>query len=138
MRAGATHWLALAEKVWVFRRDRLAPQEAADLVQCRDALRGNLAARADTTTLKSGIEALESALRRTGGTIYPRTALAENIEFFLVAAIVILGFRTYFAQNFKIPTNSMWPTYNGMTAEIFATRLGSSAGFAKISAVMPL
>ena len=34
-----------------------------------------------------------------------------------MAAIVILGIRTYFVQPFKIPTNSMWPTYYGMTAE---------------------
>jgi hypothetical protein len=46
--------------------------------------------------------------------------LVENIEFFLVARpIVILGWRTrtYFVQPFKIPTNSMWPTYNGMTGQ---------------------
>ena len=49
-------------------------------------------------------------MRRTGGAIYPKTALIENVEFFLVAAIVILGIRTYFVQPFKIPTNSMWPT----------------------------
>ncbi|HLP25268.1 MAG TPA: signal peptidase I, partial [Acidobacteriota bacterium] len=41
------------------------------------------------------------------------------VEFFLVAAIVILGLRAYFVQPFKIPTNSMWPTYYGMTHELF-------------------
>jgi signal peptidase I len=41
------------------------------------------------------------------------------VEFFLVAAIVILGLRAYFLQPFKIPTNSMWPTYYGMTSEVF-------------------
>ena len=74
-------------------------------------------------------EALESCpgvrsvvvLRRTGGAIYPKTALIENVEFFLVAAIVILGIRTYFVQPFKIPTNSMWPTYNGMTPQVYKT-----------------
>jgi signal peptidase I len=40
----------------------------------------------------------------------------ENVEFFLVAAIVILGLRAYIVQPFKIPTNSMWPSYYGMTA----------------------
>ena len=45
----------------------------------------------------------------------------EYVEFFLVAAIVILGIRAYFFQPFKIPTNSMWPSYNGMTGEVFAT-----------------
>jgi signal peptidase I len=61
-------------------------------------------------------------LRRTGGAIYPKTALVENVEFFLVAALVILGVRTYFVQPFKIPTNSMWPTYNGMTPRVYEER----------------
>lgn len=39
-----------------------------------------------------------------------------------MAAIVILGIRTYFIQPFKIPTNSMWPTFNGMTPEAFPNR----------------
>jgi signal peptidase I len=41
------------------------------------------------------------------------------VEFLLMVALVILGFRAYFIQNFVIPTNSMWPTYNGMTPEVF-------------------
>jgi signal peptidase I len=45
--------------------------------------------------------------------------VAENVDFFLVAAIAILGVRAYFVQPFKIPTNSMWPTYYGMTPENF-------------------
>ncbi|MBA3849356.1 MAG: signal peptidase I [Opitutus sp.] len=36
-----------------------------------------------------------------------------------MAAIVILGLRAYFVQPFKIPTNSMWPSYYGMTHELF-------------------
>ena len=75
--------------------------------------------RADAARLKLGIESLEGVLVRAGGAIYPKTSLVENIEFFLVAAIVILGIRTYFVQPFKIPTNSMWPTYYGMTKENF-------------------
>jgi signal peptidase I len=41
------------------------------------------------------------------------------VEFLVVAALVILGLRTYFVQPFKIPTNSMWPSYYGMTSEVF-------------------
>ena len=78
--------------------------------------------RAGAEKLKLGIERLEDVLRKTGGAHYPKTALVENVEFFLVAAIVILGIRTYFVQPFKIPTNSMWPTYNGMTSEVFKSK----------------
>jgi signal peptidase I len=58
-------------------------------------------------------------LQRLGGKVYPKTSLVENVEFFLIAAIVIIGIRTYFVQPFSIPTNSMWPSYYGMTPEVF-------------------
>jgi signal peptidase I len=117
MREHAANWLELARKVWHFRRDALTESEAEELRQARDHLSGAVAARADAGKLKLAIEGLEGVLRRTGGAIYPKTSLVENVEFFLVAAIVILGLRTYFLQPFKIPTNSMWPSYYGMTGE---------------------
>lgn len=117
MRQHAANWLEVAAKVWNFRRDRLSHAEAAELTGRADELRQQLKDRAEPAKLKLSIEALESVLRKTGGTIYPQSTLGEYVEFFLVAAIVILGFRTFFIQPFKIPTNSMWPTYYGMTAE---------------------
>ena len=119
MRANASNWIEVAEKVWHYRRDRLTATEADDLRRQTDDLRRQVKTRADAAKLKLGIESLEAVLRRTGGSIYPKTTLVDNVEFFLVAAIVILGIRTYFVQPFKIPTNSMWPTYNGMTPEVF-------------------
>ena len=117
MRENAGNWLELADKVFHFRRDQLTAAQLADLQQKRVELRLRLKERADAGKLKLGIEALEGALRQTGGTFYPKSAIVENVEFFLVAAIIILGLRTYFIQPFKIPTNSMWPSYYGMTAE---------------------
>jgi signal peptidase I len=117
MRDNAANWLELAEKVWNYRRDRLNAKESDELVGRTQELRRLLKDRSDAARLKLGIESLEGVLGRTGGAIYPKTSLVENVEFFLVAAIVILGIRTYFVQPFKIPTNSMWPTYYGMTAE---------------------
>ncbi len=119
MRENAANWLELADKVWNFRRDILPAKQAAELRARTDELRQNYKAKADAAKLKISIEALEPVLRQTGGAMYPRTSLGENIEFFLVAAIVILGIRTFFVQPFKIPTNSMWPTYNGMTSEVY-------------------
>jgi signal peptidase I len=119
MRENAANWLELAAKVWAYRRDRLTAAEADDLRARTDEVRQRLKDRADAAKLKLSIESLEAVLRRTGGAIYPKSALVENVEFFLVAAIVILGIRTYFVQPFKIPTNSMWPTYYGMTGENF-------------------
>lgn len=117
MRENAGNWLELAEKVYHYRRDVLTPPQVAELQSRMADVQTLLKERAGAEKLKLGIERLEEVLRRTGGAIYPKTALVENVEFFLVAAIVILGIRTYFVQPFKIPTNSMWPTYNGMTPE---------------------
>lgn len=119
MRANAGNWLELADKVWHYRRDQLTPPEAKELLARTEHLRQVVKAKADAAKLKLGIEALEPVLRRVGGKIYPKSSLVENVEFFVVAAIVVLGFRAYFVQPFKIPTNSMWPTYYGMTAENF-------------------
>jgi signal peptidase I len=117
MRDNAANWLELAAKVWNYRRDRLNANESDELVARTQELKKLLRERADAGRLKLGIESLEGVLGRTGGAIYPKTSLVENVEFFLVAAIVILGIRTYFVQPFKIPTNSMWPSYYGITAE---------------------
>jgi signal peptidase I len=119
MRENASNWLEVASRVWNYRRDRLNESESDELVQRTQELKKLLAERADAARLKLGIESLEGILARTGGAVYPKTSLGENVEFFLVAAIVILGIRTYFVQPFKIPTNSMWPTYYGMTAETY-------------------
>lgn len=121
MRENADNWLELADKVWHYRRDQLNEAERKDLIARADALRQARRERADAGKLKLLIEELENTLRRTGGRIYPKTALVENVEFFLVAAIVILGVRTYFVQPFKIPTNSMWPSYYGMTPLVYQT-----------------
>jgi signal peptidase I len=117
MRDNAANWLELAEKVYHFRRDVLAPGQLTELQQQISALREGISGRMEAAKLKLRIEQAEAVLRTNGGAIYPKGSLVENIEFFVVAAIVILGIRTYFAQPFKIPTNSMWPTYYGMTGE---------------------
>lgn len=49
----------------------------------------------------------------------PQGAFAENIEFFLTSAIVIVAIRTFFVQPMVIPTNSMWPSYYGLTAQTY-------------------
>jgi signal peptidase I len=119
MRENAANWLEVASRVWNYRRDRMTVLESDELVQKTEALKGLVRENADAARLKLAIESLEGILARVGGAIYPKTSLSENVEFFLVAAIVILGIRSYFVQPFKIPTNSMWPTYYGMKNENF-------------------
>jgi len=136
MRDNAANWLEIADKVWHFRRDLLNERESSELLKRRDELRQQLKAKADAGKLKLSIETLEGVLRRTGGAIYPKTSLVENVEFFLVAAIVILGIRTYFVQPFKIPTNSMWPSYYGMTPEVFAKPADEPGALKKIGRLL--
>ncbi len=115
----ATHWLELADKVYHYRRDVMGEAGRAELAEAVAPVRQALRDKADTAKLKLLIEELERVLRRHGGSHYPKSGLVENVEFFLMAAIVILGLRAYYVQPFKIPTNSMWPSYHGMTGEVF-------------------
>ena len=117
MLENAANWLELAEKIYHFRRDVLPAAQLGKLTQQIDSLREGIKQRLDAAKLKLRIEQAEAVMRETGGAVYPKNALVENVEFFVVAALVILGIRTYVAQPFKIPTNSMWPTYYGMTGE---------------------
>ena len=118
-RKNAEQWLETARSVWNFRRDIIAPADAAELSRRRGELERLVKDRADPGRLQAGVKALEAILRKTGGTVYPRGSLAENVEFVLVAALAIIGMRSYFLQPMVIPTNSMLPSYYGMTAENF-------------------
>jgi signal peptidase I len=117
MRENAENWLQLADKICHYRRDQLTTAQMQELRKKIAALRQMLQQRADAGKLKLGIESLEGLLQQVGGTFYPKSSIVENVEFFLVAAIIVLGIRSYFLQPFKIPTNSMWPTYYGMKGE---------------------
>ncbi len=118
-RDSASRCLELADRVWHIRRDQLTQHDEGSLRALRGALRDLLKARAAAGELTSATASLEALLRRAGGAAYPRSALVENVEFLVILAFVVIGFRAYFVQNFEIPTNSMWPTYNGMTPQVF-------------------
>jgi len=120
----ATNWLEVAERVDKFRRDQLTAAQLDALRSAAAELRRLVQERAEAKKLKAAVEKLEGVLRTTGGRHYPVSSMVENVEFFLVAAIVILGLRAYFVQPFKIPTNSMYPTYYGMKGESYAPAVG--------------
>ena len=128
MRQHAGHWLEMADRVYKYRRDQLNEAQHKKLFAATDALKLRLKEKAETSRIKGDLESLERVLREIGGRAYPVSSLKENVEFFLVTAIVLLGFRAYFAQNFKIPTNSMWPSYYGMTSEVFQSGQEPGAG----------
>ena len=116
----AKELLQSAQKVYHYRRDLTTEGHLAELDNAVGEVDGLIR---DKTTkeapLVAAIERLDALLRKIGGKIYPKTFWNDNIEVALVAAIIVIGIRTFFFQPFIIPTNSMFPTYSGMKAVVY-------------------
>ncbi|MDR0678905.1 MAG: signal peptidase I [Puniceicoccales bacterium] len=100
------------QRVRHLREDLLSLEDRKELAEALVELRQN--ARRPPEELRGRVRQL---LHRSGGKLFPARTLAENAEAFLTAAILALTIRVFFLQLFSIPTNSMWPSYKGMTAE---------------------
>jgi len=119
-RKGAKELLRLGFKVYDYRKDRLSPVEARGLNQANQGLKTSLKDRSATSELlENKARLLDEALRKSGGYYYHKKNWVENIEMLLVAAIVILGIRSFFIQPFIIPTNSMFPSFYGMKPYLY-------------------
>lgn len=118
----ARELLHAASKVTHYRRDLTASEDLAELerrvVNLKTVTNEKGAAE---ESCRDAMEALHEHLVKIGGKIYPKTFLSDNIEVILVAAIVVIGIRSFFFQPFIIPTNSMYPTYSGMKEAIYAS-----------------
>ena len=119
-RKGAKELLRIGQKVWLYRKDRLAPIEERALKIANQGLRDALKSKGiPVGELDKKARLLDDALRKSGGYYYHKKNWVENVEMLLVAAIVILGIRSFFVQPFIIPTNSMYPSFYGMTPHIY-------------------
>ena len=99
-------------KLLRMHRDIMTPRNIQEVAAAADALGVAVTAK-NTGAVDVLIEKLERQLERA----FPRQKFAvwrENVEVFLVAAIVAMGVRTFFFQPFKIPTGSMQPTLFGI------------------------
>lgn len=129
----AEQLVTMAKKVLAYRRDILTIKAVETIEAEMHNLHQLYKDKATTEkTLEKAIGSLESLLKEHGGTIYPVTGMGENTEMLLVAAILAIGIRTFFFQPFEIPTNSMYPTYNGMTSAIYETPAEAPSGTEKL------
>ena len=116
----ASDWLELAKKIDHYKRDILSEDALAAIRSARIELEAELSKKEATIlSIEGKIAQLEPRLKSVGDPFYPRSFIPENFEFLLVAAFLIIGVRTFFVQPFKIPTNSMYPTYNGITTNVY-------------------
>ncbi|MBC2602480.1 signal peptidase I [Puniceicoccus vermicola] len=120
LRKQAGEYADMARKIINYRKDQLSEKALEELHAVHDesaALSRDKSLSLETLETKS--REWEPVLKRHGGKIYPKTFWSDNLETFLVAAIVVLGIRAFFLQPFIIPTNSMYPTYSGMYHQIY-------------------
>lgn len=119
----ANDLLRLATKIYHYKKDILAKDEKQLLVQLITQLKEKThQSPLENKTVQGVMSDLKSLLEKVGKTFYPQTMWSENVEMFLVAALLAIGIRMFFLQPFKIPTNSMYPTYYGMTYEVYTEK----------------
>jgi signal peptidase I len=103
-----------AQHVRGTREDLAAPADLARMEAIEQKLRAALQARD-----AGALDACAEELGRARAQIAPPRRFPgwrENIEMFIVVLAVATAIRAYFISPFKIPTGSMQPTLNGITA----------------------
>ena len=120
MRKGAKEILRLGQKALAYRRDLLPEADVEKFDERLNALDKAIREKTITTAaLEEKAKDVDEILDKCGGNYYHKKSWVENIEMLLVAAIVVIGIRSFFIQPFIIPTNLMYPTYNGMQPHLY-------------------
>jgi len=129
----AGDFLSLGYKIYHFRKDVMSETRARTLGEKLREFRTALASRdSDDALIQSKMDTLDPLLKKVGGNIYPRNFWNDNVDMLLVAAIVVIGIRTFIAQPFIIPTNSMYPSYAGITYKLYQTEHASRNPIQKV------
>ena len=103
-------------KLLAAQRDLLKPSQVEELESALGALEQNFSGPIDKSKLNDEMDAMMQVADRILHP-YPDPKARDWIEMFLVVAVLVLAFRTFFFQPFKIPTGSMQPTLYGITIE---------------------
>jgi signal peptidase I len=124
----------LLKKVYLYRRSQLTRGEVDAINAMSEKLK-----KAIQSKNKKALETLDresgTLLKKVGAHYYRNYYFFDNVETFVVAAIVAIGIRSFFLQPFQIPTNSMWPTYHGMVYEFKKDSPGEGGALAGLRRV---
>lgn len=116
----AKDFIAEAEKVYNYRRDVMPKEAEAKMLELLDEVTELFAdGKADTPQFQKSRDALEALMQKYGGKIYPMNTISDWVDTIVVAGILAIGIRSFFLQPFKIPTNSMYPSFYGMTSRVY-------------------
>jgi len=101
-----------------YKRDLLPPAKLDEICGLRRSLEEAMKAKD-----RKRIEGLNEEINKVCERALPDAApseIGDNVEVFFVAIVIALGIRGYITQPFQIPTGSMQPTLNGITAQATA------------------
>jgi hypothetical protein len=102
-----------AQKFLHYKRDLLKPDRIDEIQSRISDLKAAL-----KSSKRDRVDECSKHLRATCENALPRQAqqswFEENVEVIFVALVVALGIRSYIIQPFRIPTNSMYPSLNGV------------------------
>jgi len=126
---GSKEILRLGQKVYDYRKDLLSEDDARNLESANAGLKKALAEKPlSGPQLEEKAKEVDIQLQKSGDLYYHKKSWVENVEMLLVAAIVVIGIRSFFVQPFIIPTNSMYPSFSGMQPHVYEDK-ESTPGF---------
>ena len=120
--------MRLGQKVYDYRKDLLECEDAEIFNLANDELKEALSEKPIWTILEEKAKAFDDTTAKVRRFYYHKKSWVENMEMLLVAAIVVIGIRSFFVQPFIIPTNSMYPSFSGMQPHVYETK-ESTPGF---------
>ena len=116
----AKELLRLGIKAHAYRKDLLENEKSRSLEKAVEELQDLLKSKQVLLSeLEEKVDNLDAELKISGGYYYHKKGWVENTEMLMVAAIVVIGIRSFFLQPFIIPTNSMYPSFYGMQPHLY-------------------
>jgi signal peptidase I len=133
LRKQAKELLHAAGKVYHYRRDVTSAARLQELEKSVTEIETMLKSEStDSVPFQAAMDRLDALLHKIGGKLHPKTFWSDNLEVILVAAILVIGVRTFFFQPFIIPTNSMYPTYSGMNTAVYESSEASPSAVKQV------